>query len=69
MSAPVPRRAETASSAGAMVPTLASAARGRAQTAYRVFLNHPQNCADCAAQRGRCEAAQQLWDTYRQDRG
>ncbi|WP_164835807.1 hypothetical protein [Actinacidiphila soli] len=41
MSAPVPRRAETASSAGAMVPALASAARGRAQTAYRAFLGPP----------------------------
>ncbi len=64
MSAPVPRWAETVSSAGAVVPALASAARGRA-----AFLNHPQDCPDCAAQSGRCDAAQQLWDTYRQERG
>lgn len=64
----MPRWAEAESSAGAVIPWLAVAVAGRSRAAYRTYLDHAQDCADCKALGGRCEAAQTLWDAYRQTR-
>jgi hypothetical protein len=62
-------RVYEATRTGLIVPRLATAAAGRAQTAYRAYLDHAQDCPGCRPRGARCDAAQNLWTAYRGARG
>lgn len=63
----LPTRVYEATRTGLILPRLAAAA-GRSQTAYRAYLDHAQECPGCRPRGARCDAAQELWDAYRQAR-
>ena len=64
-----PMRVYEGTRTGLIVPRLATATAGRSQTAYRAYLDHAQDCADCAGEGGLCETGQKLWTAYRGARG
>jgi len=64
----LPARVYEATRNGLIVPRLATAAAGRAQSAYRAYLDHAQDCEGCRPKGARCYAAQELWAAYRNAR-
>ncbi|WP_160145058.1 hypothetical protein [Actinacidiphila yanglinensis] len=40
------------------------AAEGRAQTAYRVYLNHMRDCEECSQSLFQCQEAADRWKLY-----
>jgi hypothetical protein len=42
---------------------------GRAQAAYRAYVNHPRDCEACQRAAFQCEEAADLWQAYREARG
>lgn len=45
------------------------AMESKAQTAYRAYLDHMQDCEDCPRCAFQCDAAAALWQDYRENRG
>jgi len=46
-----------------------NAIEGKAQAAYRVYLDHMKECEDCPERTFQCDAAAELWRDYREVRG
>ena len=42
---------------------------GKAQAAYRVYLDHARDCEDCPRSPFQCEQAAALWQAYLEVRG
>ena len=45
------------------------AIEGKAQTAYRTYLDHMKDCPDCPQAAFQCDVAATLWQAYREIRG
>ena len=45
------------------------AIEGKAQTAYRAYLDHMGTCQDCPQCAFQCDVAAALWREYRESRG
>ena len=48
---------------------LGIAAEGKAQSAYRAYLDHMRDCEECPQSLFQCETAASLWGLYREARG
>jgi hypothetical protein len=46
-----------------------AALEGRAQAAYRAYVDHAQGCDECPKSSFQCDEAAALWQVYREVRG
>lgn len=63
------RRGDTEEGAKPLALVSGIAIEGKAQAAYRAYVDHVRACEDCPASTFQCGAAADLWHVYREVRG